>query len=98
MDRERRANARVEDDDDEAGMEAAMKELEQEERERDAQQQLQASSGSRDVLRKDVIDGKGEEVGPTEYKPAKTWDGLIHVGHTGHWGDVEPGVEDHYMP
>ncbi|RMZ76669.1 hypothetical protein DV738_g4815, partial [Chaetothyriales sp. CBS 135597] len=33
-----------------------------------------------------------------EYKPATTWDGLMHVGHAGHWQDIAPTQHDTYEP
>ncbi|RMZ92522.1 hypothetical protein DV736_g217, partial [Chaetothyriales sp. CBS 134916] len=35
---------------------------------------------------------------PGEYKPATTWHGLIHIGHTGHWQDIAPTEHDAYQP
>ncbi|RMD41668.1 hypothetical protein DV735_g3430, partial [Chaetothyriales sp. CBS 134920] len=33
-----------------------------------------------------------------EYKPATTWDGLMHIGHAGHWQDIPPTQHDTYQP
>ena len=39
---------------------------------------------------------EGVEIEEKEYKPAKTWDGLMHVGHRGNWEDMEPSAKDKY--
>ncbi|RMZ80158.1 hypothetical protein DV737_g3057, partial [Chaetothyriales sp. CBS 132003] len=33
-----------------------------------------------------------------DYKPATTWDGLMHIGHAGHWRDIAPTEHDTYQP
>ena len=34
---------------------------------------------------------------PKEYTPSETWDGLEHIGHKGHWRDIEPKPEDYFQ-
>ena len=37
------------------------------------------------------------EAHSTEYVPASTWDGLEHIGGTGHWSETEPTSHDVYQ-
>lgn len=38
-----------------------------------------------------------ESVEPEPYRPASTWDGLEHIGHTGDWRHIEPAERDNFV-
>lgn len=44
-----------------------------------------------------VVPSNTPEAHSAEYVPATTWDGLEHIGGTGHWSETEPTSHDVYQ-
>jgi hypothetical protein len=67
-------------------------------REKEAQElkQLEEEQGPRARPRAIAEDADNDYV-PKQYVASETWDGLEHVGHKGHWRDIPPKLEDHFV-